>query len=257
MPVDLQIPLHTLHAFVLVMLRVGGVFLFTPFPGLRNTPAPARAVLCAALALALYPKWPRLQGIGPDMGQLVLWSLSEIALGVTVGLLIALLLELFAIGAQAVSLPAGYTYASAVDPATQAESNVLVILAQLTSGMLFFAFNLHHQLIALLARSLDSYPPGQFAITEPIAQQIVRAGSTVFQLGLGLVLPILALMAMVDISLSLLGRLNTQLQVITLSFPVKMGISLVVMAAFGPIMPRLFDKVAGQAMAVLRAMLAN
>jgi len=257
MPVDLQIPLHTLHAFVLVMLRVGGVFIFTPVPGLRNTPAAARAVLSATLALALYPKWPQLQGADPDIGQLIFWSLSEIALGVTVGLMIALVLELFAIGAQAVSLPAGYTYASAVDPATQAESNVLVILAQLTSGMLFFAFNLHHQLIALLARSLETYPPGQFAISEPVAEQVVRAGSTVFQLGLGLVLPILALMAMIDISLSLLGRLNAQLQVITLSFPVKMGVSLVVLAAFGPIMPRLFDKVSGQTMAVLRAMLSG
>jgi flagellar biosynthetic protein FliR len=255
MQADLQIPLHTLHAFVLVMLRVGGVFLFTPIPGVRNAPAPARAVLSATLALALYPKWPQLQGVNPDMGMLVFWGLSELALGVTVGLLIALAMELFAIGAQAVSLPAGYTYASAVDPATQAESNVLVILAQLSSGLLFFAFNLHHQLIALLARSLETYPPGQFAITEPMAGQVLRAGSTVFQLGLGLVLPILALMAMIDISLSLLGRLNAQLQVITLSFPVKMGLSLVVLAAFGPIMPRLFDKTAGQAMAVLRAML--
>jgi flagellar biosynthetic protein FliR len=255
MQADLQIPLHTLHAFVLVMLRVGGVFLFTPIPGVRNAPAPARAVLSATLALALYPKWPQLQGVDPNMGQLVFWGLSELALGVTVGLLIALAMELFAIGAQAVSLPAGYTYASAVDPATQAESNVLVILAQLSAGLLFFAFNLHHQLIALLARSLESYPPGQFAITEPIAEQVVRAGSAVFQLGLGLVLPILALMAMIDIALSLLGRLNAQLQVITLSFPVKMGVSLVVLAAFGPIMPRLFEKSAGHAMAVLRAML--
>jgi flagellar biosynthetic protein FliR len=255
MQADLQIPLHTLHAFVLVMLRVGGVFLFTPIPGVRNAPAPARAVLSATLALALYPKWPQLQGVDPDMGQLVFWGLSELALGVTVGLLIGLAMELFAIGAQAVSLPAGYTYASAVDPATQAESNVLVILAQLSSGLLFFAFNLHHQLIALLARSLETYPPGQFAITEPIAEQVVRAGSAVFQLGLGLVLPILALMAMIDIALSLLGRLNAQLQVITLSFPVKMGVSLVVLAAFGPIMPRLFEKTAGQAMVVLRAML--
>jgi flagellar biosynthetic protein FliR len=255
MPADLQIPLHTLHAFVLVMFRVGGVFIFAPVPGVRNAPAAARAVLAATVSLALYPKWPQLQS-DPDIGQLVFWALSELALGISVGLLIALALELFAIGAQAVSLPAGYTYASAVDPATQAESNVLVILAQLTSGILFFAFDLHLQLIALLARSLQTYPPGQFAITEPVAQQVLRAGSTVFQLGLGLVLPILALMAMIDISLSLLGRLNAQLQVITLSFPVKMGVALVMLAAFGPVMPRLFDRTASQAVTALRAMLA-
>lgn len=257
MPVDLQIPVHTLHAFVLVMLRVGGVFVFTPVPGVRNAPPIARAVLSMTLALTLYPKWPQLQGADPSLGQLVIWGLSELALGVTVGLLIAFVMELFAIGAQAISLPAGYTYATAVDPGTQAESNILVVLAQLTSGLLFFAFDLHQQLIFLLAKSLETSPPGHFAITEPIAEQMIRAGSTVFQLGLGLVLPILALMAMIDISLSLLGRLNSQLQVITLSFPVKMGICLVMLAAFGPVMPRLFDRTADQAISILRAMLST
>lgn len=257
MPVDLQIPVHTLHAFILVMLRVGGVFVFAPVPGIRNAPPVARAGLSMTLALALYPKWPQLQGADPSFGQLLIWGLSELALGVTVGLLIAFVLELFALGAQAISLPAGYTYATAVDPGTQAESNILVVLAQLTSGLLFFAFDLHQQLVFLLAQSLETSPPGQFAITEPIAQQMIRAGSTVFQLGLGLVLPILALMAMIDISLSLLGRLNSQLQVITLSFPLKMGICLVMMAAFGPVMPLLFDRTADQAMSILRAMLSS
>ncbi len=256
MQANLQIPLHTVQAFVLVLMRVGGLFIFAPIPGIANTPGPARAVLSAMLALALYPKWPALQGADPDIGRLIFWSLSELALGITVGLMISLVMELFAFGAQAVSLPAGYTYASAVDPNTHAESNVLVILAQLTGGLFFFALNLHHQLIALLAQSLETYPPGQFAITEPVAQQMIRVGSAVFQLGLGLVLPILALMAMIDIALALLGRLNSQLQVVTLSFPIKMGVALVLLAAFGPIMPRLFDHAAGQAMTTLRSILS-
>jgi flagellar biosynthetic protein FliR len=213
-------------------------------------------VLAVTLTLALYSKWPQLPGADPGIGQLAAWGLTELTLGVTVGLLVSFTLEIFAIGAQAISLPAGYTYASAVDPATNAESNVLVILAQLTAGLLFFAFDLHQQLILLLARSLETYPPGQFAISQPMAEQVLLTGSVVFQLGLGLVLPILALMAMIDISLALLGRLNTQLQVITLSFPAKMVVSLVMLAAFCPIMPRLFNETAARTMSILRALLA-
>jgi flagellar biosynthetic protein FliR len=250
---DLHIPLQTLHAFVLVLFRVGGVFVFVPIPGIRNSPPAARAVLAVTLTLALYSKWPQLAAADVGIGQLAAWGLAEFTLGVTVGLLVSFILEVFAIGAQAISLPAGYTYASAVDPATNAESNVLVILAQLTSGLLFFAFDLHQQLILLLARSLETYPPGQFAISAPVAEQVLLTGSTVFQLGLGLVLPILALM---DISLALLGRLNTQLQVITLSFPAKMAVSLVMLAAFCPIMPRLFNETAARTMAIIRVLLA-
>jgi flagellar biosynthetic protein FliR len=174
-----------------------------------------------------------------------------------VGLLISFVLEILAMGAQAISLPAGYTYASAVDPSTNAESNVLVVLAQLTSGLLFFAFDLHQQLVLLLARSLETCPPGAFSISEPMAEYIIRAGAAVFQLGLGLVLPILALLVMIDLALALLGRLNAQLQVLTLGFPVKMAVSLVVLAALGPIIPRVFDHAADQTMALLRVLLSS
>jgi flagellar biosynthetic protein FliR len=170
--------------------------------------------------------------------------------------LIAFVTEMFAVAAQAISLPAGYTYASAVDPATQAESNVLIILAQLTSGLLFFALGLHRQLILALARGLDSHPPGQYSITVSIAEEVVRVGSSVFRLGFELALPILALLAMVDISLALLGRLNSQLQVITLSFPVKMLMSLGLLAALGPVLPRLFQKAANPVMTTIAQLLS-
>jgi len=252
---DLIISLGTVHGFMLVLARVTGVLVFTPLPGFSAAPAVARVVLSVSLTLALYSKWPVVSGT-PGIGDFLAWTLAEFALGVTVGLLIAFVTEMFAVAAQAISLPAGYTYASAVDPATQAESNVLILLAQLTSGLLFFALGLHRQLILALARGLDSHPPGQYSITVSIAEEVMRVGSSVFRLGFELALPILALLAMVDISLALLGRLNSQLQVITLSFPVKMLMSLGLLAALGPILPRLFQKAANPVMTMIAQLLS-
>ena len=252
---DLIIPLATVHGFMLVLSRVAGVLVFAPIPGVGAAPGVARIVLSVSLTLALHAKWP-IVTTTPGIADLLAWTLSELALGVTVGLLISFVTEMFAIAAQAISLPAGYTYASAVDPSTQAESNVLIILAQLVSGLLFFSLGLHRQLILALARGLDSYPPGSYSITMPIAEAVVRVGSSVFRLGFELALPILALLAMVDISLGLLGRLNSQLQVITLSFPVKMLVSLSLLAALGTVMPRLFQKAADPVMAMIGALLS-
>ena len=254
---DLVIPLSAVHAFMVVLARVGGVFVFVPIPGLVAAPGPARIVLSVSLTLALYPKWPSGLPINPEIGEFVALSMAEFALGVTVGLLIAFITEMFAVAAQAISLPAGYTYASSVDPATQAESNVLIILAQLVAGMLFFAFGLHRQLLLALARSLQTHPPGEYSVSVPVAEEVLRIGSGIFELGFELALPVLALLAMIDISLALLGRLNSQLQVIILSFPLKMLVSLALLAALGSVLPRLFQKTADRVMAVVWELLTS
>ena len=44
--------------------------------------------------------------------------------------------------------------------------------------------------------------------------------------GLRLALPIIAVLMMVDISLALIGRVNAQLQLMTIAFPVKMMVGL-------------------------------
>ena len=253
---DLIVPVATVHGFMLVLSRVAGVLAFAPIPGVASAPGIARVVLSVSLTLALHSKWPIVSAT-PGIGDMVAWIMAEFALGVTVGLLISFVTEMFAIAAQAISLPAGYTYASAVDPATQAESNVLIIMAQLISGLLFFTLGLHRQLILALARGLDAHPPGQYSISASIAEEVLRVGSSVFRLGFEFALPILALLAMIDISLGLLGRLNSQLQVITLSFPVKMLLSLALLAALGAVLPRLFQKAADPVMAMIAALLSR
>lgn len=251
MLVDVLISPAAAQSFVLTLARVGGVFVFVPLPGSRTGPAFVRLVISVALTLALYSKWPAAAMAEPSAGELLLWGLGELSLGVCVGLLISFLTETFAFGAQVLSMPAGYTYATAIDPGTQAESNILISLAQLLSGLLFFAFDLHHQVLLALARSFDHFPPGAFALNVHIAEVVIRAGGTMLSLGFSLVLPILTVLVMVDIAMALLGRLNAQVQVMTVSFPAKMLASMVLLTLLGGVLPALFRKVAGEVLPLM------
>src|SRR5947209_919237 len=64
---------------------------------------------------------------------------SEAAFGITVGLALSFITEALIFGAQAVSMQAGFSYASTVDPTTQADSSVMAVFAQLGASLLFFA----------------------------------------------------------------------------------------------------------------------
>ena len=60
MPVDPALGIPTLYGFLLVLARVSAVFSLVPLPGFQSGPRLARIVLSAAITMALYPVWPRI-----------------------------------------------------------------------------------------------------------------------------------------------------------------------------------------------------
>jgi flagellar biosynthesis protein FliR len=74
-------------------------------------------------------------------------------------------------------------------------------------------------------------------------------------MGLRLALPIIALLAMTDITLSLLGRLNSQLHVTTLAFPAKMLAALGLLAWLAGLMPTIFQQYARQILTLIEHIL--
>ena len=248
MPIDLGLP--TLLGFLLVLARVSGVFALAPLPGFPSVPPQARIVLSVSMTLALFPRWPHVEGT-PDIARMLLWVLPEIAVGVTVGLGVAFVLEVFLIAAQILSLNAGFSFAQTIDPATQAESGVLLVFAQLAGGMLFFVLGLDRDVIRALADSLEAHPAGVW-MSGPAAEAMLRLGGDMLALAVRLALPAIALLVMGDLALGLLGRLNAQLQLLTLAFPVKMTAALVLLGWITVLLPKLLAGYAGLVFGTLR-----
>ena len=257
MPASVSLSTGTLYAFLLVLARVGGALVFVPLPGLRSAPEPARAALALGFTLALFPRWPAVTAGGVGTGQLIAWVLAESALGIAVGVMVALVLEALVLAAQVLGLEAGYAYASTIDPTTEADSGVLLVFAQLMAGLLFFACGLDRQVLRLFAESLDRLPAGSFAPGPASALAVVRLGAVLFSLGLRLAFPAVALLLMVDVALALLGRINQQLQLLSLAFPAKMLTALVVLGMVAAVFPRLLTQYAGQALTAARRLLGS
>jgi flagellar biosynthetic protein FliR len=256
-------PVSALPGFLLVLARIGGVFAFLPIPGMRTAPALPKIVLTLALSLVLAPGWgagsqawhapPEAAGayLGGAAGGYLESLASEAAFGLVAGVIIAWLNEAFVIAMQTLGLQAGYGYASMIDPTTQADSGILPVIAQLAAMLLFFAVGLDRELLRIFAASLATTPPGSFRIEAATAAEVVRHTGAMLSLGARLALPLVALLALIDLALALLGRLNAQLQLLTLAFPVKMLVSLVVLASLAGLVGVLYRQASGSAMAIL------
>ena len=194
------------------------------------------------MTIALVPAWPALQIAGFAIGPLLGWMAAEAAFGLTIGVAVAFLLEGIQMAAQVIGLQAGYSFASTIDPSTQADTTSLQLMAQLMAGFLFLGLGFDRQVIHILARSLESVPAGTYSLTVSSVEAIARLGSGIFATGFQLAIPVLALMLLLDVAFAVLGRLQTQLQLLSLSFSVKMLVALPFLAVILSSYPLVFRK---------------
>jgi hypothetical protein len=137
---ELVLSISTILGFVLTLIRVGGVFIFVPLPGVTSRPQPGtrnparwehhdRFVSRMAAG-----RGDAFRGVVPDVGAggSRVWESAS-------GCRWHLSPNRFSVGAQVMGLQAGYGFATVVDPNTQADSTVLVTFSQVAAGLLFFA----------------------------------------------------------------------------------------------------------------------
>ncbi len=232
MPVELFafFDVATLFGFLFTLARVAGVFALLPLAAFRAAPEPAKVVLSLAFTLLLRPAWKVPVSANASVGGMVAGLVGEIAIGLAIGVTIAIVLEIFQVAAQIVSLQAGLGYASTIDPTSGADSTVLITVAQLTAGLLFFTTGGDRMLVKVLADSIRLCPPESFTLRQGWADVIVRFGSMIFSAGLRLAAPIVALLLLADVSLAVLGRMQAQLQLVTLTMPVKLAAAVLLLS---------------------------
>jgi flagellar biosynthetic protein FliR len=247
MPVNLTFSTGTLMGFLLVLARAGGALTFVPLPGFRSAPQVARVALAIGFTMALAPIWPVMDMTSLTASRVTGWIAAEATLGIMIGLGVAVVLEAFSLAAQILGLQAGYAYASTIDPSSEADSGVLMVLAQLMAGMLFFTVGLDREVLRLFAFSLQHIPAGTFLAGPAAASSIIHLMASLFSVAVRLALPVVALLLMVDVSLALLGRINQQLQLLSLAFPLKMLVGLLVLSWILVSFPRILAEFSGRA----------
>jgi flagellar biosynthetic protein FliR len=253
MHADIAVPLREITTFLLVLSRILGVFVYLPLPGKDVGPSLPRVVLAFATAVAVTPYWPSQNMPEPTPGLLVLWLGSELALGLTIGIVVGLLAEALTVGAQILSLQAGYAYASVIDPSTQADSDVLQVLGQLLGGLLFFCFGLDHLAIRTFTYSLRTFPPGQFALSPNLARAVIALSANIFIVGLKLSLPVIAVLLTIELAMAVVGRLSTQLHLANSATSIKMLLTLLILISVLRVIPSLYEGFASQIFGFIRS----
>jgi flagellar biosynthesis protein FliR len=221
------IPLRPVLIFIVVLARVGGVVTFAPFWSHRAVSARVRGLLAMALALIVMPVIaPRLATPPTELISLTMLLAGELVIGFILGFAGRLVFSALEMAAQALGFQMGLSLASTIDPATQAQTAALGMLAQMFGLMVLLAANGHHWMLEVTVRSFQFVSPGGFSMNGTLADIILRLSADALAAGVALAAPATIALLAVECMLAFAGRAAQRLEILILGFPIKIATGL-------------------------------
>jgi len=213
--------------WMLTLVRLTGLLATMPGFGQTRVPLRLRVSLALLVSLVLAPVIPAPKVLPDGMFALTAVMVTEVAAGLLMGLVVAILVDTMAFAGQLMDTQMGYSFVQFLDPVSAHPVSVSgSVLTQLT--MLFILVSgLHHQMILALVESYRILPIGQGLPLKPLA--LVAQMGLIMLRGFQLAFPVLLTLFLIDVMEGIAGKFMPQLQLIQLSFPIKIGIGLTVL----------------------------
>jgi flagellar biosynthetic protein FliR len=202
-------------------LRVSGFVLTAPAASEVVVPRLVKIVLILALSFLLGPLVEAPTGLSIFSAAGMLAAVSELLIGVSIGMVVQLIFEALVFAGQSISLTMGLGFATLVDPQRGAQVPVLGQLFMIFGTLIYLSINGHLLLLGALAQSFHSLPIGA-NIGQDFFMSVVLWGARVFDTGLLIALPAVIALVIVNLALGVVTRAAPQLNLFGIGFTITL-----------------------------------
>ncbi len=231
----LSIPLDAFYGVLLIFLRVAGIVFSAPILDTATIPVLFKAGLGLAVSVLLLPVVDAVISVR-DLSLLTfaVGVVSEIAIGVTIGLSVKLLFTGVQLAGQVAGHQMGFAIANVVDPATSVQIPVLSQIYNLTAMLVFLSINAHHMFFAAVVESYTLLPPLSMQLSPQLVGMMMQLAGNMFVVAVKVGAPLIAVMLVVSVGLGLVARTVPQIHIFIVGMPLKLLIGMIFMTLVAP-----------------------
>lgn len=219
------------QTLVLLAARVSGMVLVAPVFSTKAVPVAVRACIIILLTALLQPMALAQATVVPVITPETF--VGETLIGFALGLGAALLVGAASVAGDLMGMQVGLSGAAVLDPINNSSENVLGTFGNLFAVTLLLAVDAHLVMIDAVAKSVQLVPIGH-GIHAAGMYSMVKSASILFGLGLQFAAPVVAAVLVANCALAILSRAAPQLNILSVAFPVQIGIGLVALGASIP-----------------------
>lgn len=229
-----QIPGGTIAAYLLVLCRVGPLFLLAPVFSSRLIPNRAKLIAAGAITVAIGPMALHGQTVPTDTIGLFMDIIKELGVGLAFAFVIAMIGTAAQAAASIMDLMAGFSMGSIVDPITNVQNTPVGQLYSLFTAMVFVTTGGDQLMVMGLAKSYDLLPVSAYPSLNMFGTAAAAGVGKIFLIGLMLAAPVVIALIVADAAFALVARAAPQMNIFTLAVPAKILLGLGVAAASLP-----------------------
>jgi len=221
--------------FLLVLVRVAGIFSVAPIFGNANVSPYVRVGIAAVLAFVFVPMAHPPSVESMDLLSFVLMVAKEALVGLAMGFFASMMFTAIQIAGAYIDLQIGFGFANVIDPMLKQHNAVVGQLYNFAATLLFLALNGHHLMIRGLSDSFAVLPLGGASLASDSATGIIQVFATLFVSALKIGAPVVGAIFLTDVALGILARTVPQLNVFVVGLPAKLTVGMLAIFAVMPI----------------------
>jgi flagellar biosynthesis protein FliR len=235
--------------------RVGGLCLIAPVLGSGMIPARIRVGLVLVLTLVLAPLAPA--AVDPLSGAGVATMAGQVLIGAAVGFVLKLVFEAVSFGGELVGQGMSLGFAEVANPGEGGSTPVLSQFYVVMVTLIFLALNGHLKLIALLADSFHSLPPGPIGLDADGLHAVVLFGGQLFAGAVRVALPAVTALLVVNIGFAAISRAAPSMNLFAVGFPIILCLGSVALWLGLRTLPGAFETLQDSAWSLMRELVGG
>ena len=244
MPFPAGLLLNGFDIFLLVFVRMTGLFVVAPIFGRRNIPTYFKIGFSFFMALILINTMT-LQA--PDYDENILSYVALVAkefiVGLTIGFVAYLAFTAIYVAGEIIDMQIGFGVVNVIDPMSNIQVPISSNLYFIISMLVLMALNGHHVLIRALYDSFTTIPLGSAVFDAGLTDLLIGMFSNIFFIGFKIAAPVVAAVLITDVALGTISRMVPQLNVFVIGMPLKIIVGLLVMLVTIPMFMLVLDSV--------------
>jgi flagellar biosynthetic protein FliR len=218
-------------AFILVLVRMAGLFLTAPVFSSRNINVMVKAAWILLVTFLIFPvidyEAEALPAPGLAMGLAVV---REALVGLSIGMGATMILSGIQMAGQIADTQMGLGLANVIDPMTNTQISVMGQFYYMVAILVFLAVDGHHMLIRALVDSFSVIHLGQAHFTPALGSKMMSLFSQMFFVAFRVGAPIIGALFITNMALGIVARTVPQMNVFIVGMPLNLGVGLLIAA---------------------------
>lgn len=221
--------------FLLIFVRVSGIFSTAPLLGSRNVPLIVKAGLSLILALVLLPLLSQQPPVLPEsVPMYFLLVIKEYLVGLIFGFTASFIFSAIQMAGFLIDTQIGFGMVNVFDPLFGQQMPLIGNFKYLIALFVFLATNGHHLLLTALVSSFRLIPAGLAVIPPLIAPFMLDLVAGFFSIALKISLPVLVTLVLMDVGMGILAKTMPQMNIFMVGMPAKILIGIFVLSMAFP-----------------------